>query len=99
MPVPHGCPGEFSPNKIVYKLHFSYIARGMQEFRPGEWCFDPYAKQCERCDAVIGRYAVMKDERGLSHVLFWPHSEWDGVPGSNRCRTHSKVTQKWLRLF
>jgi hypothetical protein len=71
----------------------------MHEFRPGEWCFDPYAKQCERCDAVIGRFAVMTDENGFRNVLFWPHAEWDGVAGSNRCRTHSKVTEKWLRLF
>ena len=56
----------------------------MQEFHPGEWCFDPYAKRCERCDAIIGRYAVMSDEHGFRHVLFWPHAEWDGVSGSKR---------------
>jgi hypothetical protein len=77
----------------------TYSAAAMQEFRPGEWCFDPYAKQCARCDSVIGRYAVMTDERGIRHVLFWPHQEWDGVPGSGRCRTHSKIAQPWLRLF
>ena len=77
----------------------AYIAHAMQEFHPGEWCFDPYAKQCERCDAVIGRFAVMTDDNGFRNVLFWPHAEWDGVPGSNRCRAHTKVTQQWLRLF
>ena len=50
-------------------------------------------------ETVIGRYAVMTDEQGVKHVLFWPHREWDGVDGSNRCRTHTKIAQKWLRLF
>ncbi len=84
---------------IVPLVAFLYIARAMQEFHPGEWCFDRYAKQCERCDAVIGRFAVMTDENGLRNVLFWPHAEWDGVPGSNRCHAHSNVRQRWLRLF
>ncbi len=69
----------------------------MNEFHPGEWCFDPYAKQCAQCDAVIGRYAVMVDERGFYNVLFWPHQEWDGVDGSGCCRAHSDA-QQWLRL-
>jgi hypothetical protein len=71
----------------------------MKEFRPSDWSYDPYAKQCERCDAIIGRYAVMVDDRGLRQILFWPHREWDGVEGSARCRVHSKVGQQWLRLF
>ena len=70
----------------------------MKDFDPAEWCFDPYAKQCERCDAVIGRYAVMIDDRGMRQVLFWPHHEWDGVEGSRRCRLHTQSKQ-WLRLF
>jgi hypothetical protein len=71
----------------------------MMQFRPDEWCFDPYAKPCERCDIVSGRYAVMKDDKGLRQVVFWPHAEWDGVDGSRRCRTHTRLAQKWLRLF
>jgi hypothetical protein len=71
----------------------------MKAFNPGEWCFDPYAKCCQRCDTVIGRYAVMLDEHGLRHVLFWPTREWDGVEGSSRCRSHSRIAQQWLRLF
>jgi hypothetical protein len=78
---------------------FAYNRVAMQEFRPGDWCFDPYAKQCERCDTVIGRYAVMVDDEGFRNVLFWPHREWDGVEGSARCRRHSNVGQQWLRLF
>ena len=86
--------------KIVVKhAADSYIARAMKQFHPGEWCFDPYAKQCERCETVIGRFAVMTDEQGLKHVLFWPHPEWDGRDGSYRCRLHSKIAQQWLRLF
>ena len=83
---------------VVWAKGFTYIARAMQEFRPGEWCFDPYAKQCERCETVIGRFAVMTDENDFRNVLFWPHAEWDGIPGSNRCRAHSKVAQQWIRL-
>ena len=86
-------------NLIVPPEEVPYIARAMQEFRPGEWCFDPYAKRCERCDAIIGRYAVMSDEHGFRHVLFWPHAEWDGVSGSNRCRAHTRVANQWIRLF
>ena len=71
----------------------------MQEFRPSEWCFDPYAKQCAQCDVIIGRYAVMKDDQGLRQVVFWPHPEWDGIDGSSRCRSHSRVAPHWLRLF
>src|ERR1051326_291392 len=63
---------------IVFGKVFLYIARAMQEFHPAEWCFDPYAKQCDRCDVVIGRYAVMTDEHGFRNVLFWAHTEWDG---------------------
>ncbi len=74
-------------------------ATAMREFRPGDWCYDPYQKQCERCDAVIGRYAVLVDDRGLRHVLFWPHQEWDGVDGSSRCHLHSQAGRQWLRLF
>lgn len=77
----------------------AYNAATMKEFHPGEWCFDPYAKQCERCETIIGRYAVMADEAGLRHVLFWPHPEWDGVDGSLRCRAHTSAPQQWLRLF
>jgi hypothetical protein len=82
----------------VFGASFAYIRPAMKEFHPGEWCFDPYAKQCERCDAVIGRYAVMVDEHGLRNVLFWPHHAWDGVEGSSRCRQHTETTQRWLRL-
>ena len=71
----------------------------LKKFRADEWCFDPYAKQCERCDIVIGRYAVMKDDQGLRQVVFWPHAEWDGIDGSCRCRTHTRLAQQWLRLF
>ena len=42
----------------------------------------------------------MTDEQGLKHVLFWPHPEWDGVAGSNRCRAHTRdAPQQWMRLF
>lgn len=71
----------------------------MKQFHSGEWCFDPYAKQCERCDTIIGRYAVLPDDDGLRHVLFWPHQAWDGVEGSNRCKTHTRIAQQWIRLF
>ena len=71
----------------------------MKQFRAEEWCFDPYAKPCERCDIIVGRYAVMRDANGLRQVMFWPHAEWDGVDGSFRCRTHTRLAQKWLRLF
>ena len=71
----------------------------MKEFRPGEWCFDPYAKQCDRCDTIIGRYAVMQDDQGWRQIQFWPHAEWDGIEGSRRCRKHSKVSHEWIRLF
>jgi hypothetical protein len=73
----------------------------MKEFRAADWSFDPFAKQCERCDAVIGRYAVMLDEQGWRHVLFWPHREWDGIDGSARCRIHSRTVsqEQWIRLF
>jgi hypothetical protein len=77
----------------------AYNAPAMKEFRAAEWSSDPYAKQCERCDAVIGRYAVMVDDEAWRHVLFWPHKEWDGIEGSRRCRVHSKATPQWLRLF
>jgi hypothetical protein len=70
----------------------------MKEFLPGEWCYDPYAKQCERCDAVIGRYGVLIDENGLRQIVWWPHHEWDGVEGSFRCRVHSHVRHEWRRL-
>ena len=85
--------------KIVLMSGFYYIPRAMKQVHPGEWCFDPYAKQCERCDTVVGHYAVMTDEQGFRNVLFWPHPAWDGVEGSNRCRTHSKIAKEWLRLF
>jgi hypothetical protein len=84
---------------VVSRKRVAYIPRAMQDFHPGEWCFDPYAKHCERCDTVVGRYAVMTDEAGFRNVLFWPHSDWDGVPGSSRCRAHSKIKQQWIRLF
>jgi hypothetical protein len=71
----------------------------MKDFVPGEWCYDPCAKRCERCDAVIGRFATMLDEQGLRHILWWPHRAWDGVEGSFRCRAHTKISQEWLRLF
>ena len=77
----------------------AYNARAMKEFHPGEWCFDPYAKQCERCVTISGRDAVMTDDDGLRHILFWPHRAWDGVEGSARCRAHTKPSQEWLRLF
>jgi hypothetical protein len=76
----------------------SYKAAAMKLFHPGEWCFDPYAKQCERCDTVIGRYAVMLDEDGFRQVLFFPHKAWDGVDGSFRCRAHTRAAHHWLRL-
>jgi hypothetical protein len=87
------------PAYIVPSTFVAYIRGAMQEFHPGEWCFDPYAKQCQRCDTVIGRYAILTDERGFRHVVFWPHAEWDFVHGSNRCRAHSRIPQHWLRLF
>ena len=85
-------------DNVVWRWNLDYIPRAMQEFHPGEWCFDPYAKQCERCETIIGRYAVMVDEDGLRHVLFWPHQAWDGIDGSSRCRTHTRAAQQWLRL-
>ena len=33
----------------------------MKEFRAAEWSSDPYAKQCERCDAVIG-YRIKRSD-------------------------------------
>jgi hypothetical protein len=82
-----------SSKKIVSTEPFPYIRRAMKHFHPGEWCFDPYAKHCECCDTVVGRYAVMSDEHGLRHVLFWPDPKWDGVEGSNRCRAHSTIAR------
>jgi len=84
---------------IVSIDDLTYIPRAMKQFRVDEWCSDPYAKQCERCDIVIGRYAVMKDAQGLRQVMFWPHAAWDGVEGSVRCRAHTRLAQQWLRLF
>ncbi len=89
---------QLGPN-VVSAWRFTYIPRAMKQFRAGEWCFDPYAKQCERCDVVIGRYAVMKDDQGLRHILFWPQAQWDGVEGSGRCRTHTRLAQRWMRLL
>jgi hypothetical protein len=72
----------------------------MKDFVPGEWSYDPCAKACERCDTIIGRFAVMVDDQGWRHVLWWPHRSWDGVEGSFRCRAHTKlISQEWLRLF
>ena len=71
----------------------------MKPFVPGEWCRDPYAKECEQCDTVIGRYGVLVDAEGTRHVLWWPHKEWDGVAGRFRCTPHSSVSQQWRRLF
>ena len=76
-----------------------YKAPAMKDFRPGDWCFDPYAKQCDVCETVIGRYGVLVDADGWRHVLWWPHREWDGMEGSFRCRAHTKIAQRWLRLF
>jgi hypothetical protein len=76
-----------------------YIPPAMKQFHPGEWCFDPYAKQCERCETIVGRYAVMTDDQGRKNVVFWPHREWDGIQGSNRCRAHTKIAHNWIRLF
>jgi hypothetical protein len=70
----------------------------MRDFHPGEWCFDPYAKSCDLCETIVGRYAVLRDDDGLRHVLFWPHPEWDGVEGSTRCRAHTHITERWLRI-
>jgi hypothetical protein len=71
----------------------------LKPFLAREWCFDPYAKQCERCDTIIGRYAVMLDDVGLRQVMFWPFASWDGSDGSFRCRSHSKIAQQWTTLF
>ncbi|HEX8969826.1 MAG TPA: hypothetical protein VF937_18225 [Chloroflexota bacterium] len=87
-----------APESVVRRWGFAYISRAMQEFHAGEWCFDPYAKQCEWCDTIVGRYAVMTDQDGVRHVLFWPQPEWDGVPGSNRCRLHTRILERWVRL-
>ncbi len=88
-----------SCGNVVSPEYFTYIPPAMKLFRADEWCFDPYAKQCERCDIIIGRYAVMKDEQGLRQIIFWPHYAWDGVEGSGRCKSHTKLAQQWLRLF
>ena len=68
------------------------------EFFPGQWCYDRYAKECERCDTVIGRYGVMQDEQGWRHITWWPHKAWDGVEGSFRCAEHPQSAHPWLRL-
>ncbi len=70
-----------------------------KEFKPGDWCFDRYAKTCERCDTIIGRYGVMVDEQGFRQVLWWPHQEWCGVEGSFLCLQHVVIPQEWRRLF
>jgi hypothetical protein len=93
-------PTRWSSAEIVVPgWHVVYKRQAVKDFRAAEWCFDPYAKQCERCDAVIGRFAVLFDDDGWRHVLFFPHGTWDGVQGSARCRAHSRhVPGEWLRL-
>lgn len=83
---------------VELDLVSAYIAPAMKRFHPSEWCFDPYAKQCERCDTLVGRFAVMTDERGLRQVVFWPQSEWGGIEGGYRCRAHTGIAKRWLRL-
>ena len=58
-------------------------------FVPGQWAWDPYAKQCERCDTIVGRYGVMKDLDGVRHITWWPQRDWDGHDRSFRCNAHS----------
>jgi hypothetical protein len=31
----------------------------------------------------------MQDDQGWRHVTWWAHRQWDGVPGTFRCRDHS----------
>jgi hypothetical protein len=71
----------------------------LKQFHASEWCFDPYAKQCERCDTIVGRFAVMIDDQHLRQVLFWPYADWDGNESGYRCRAHSKIARQWVRLF
>ena len=63
----------------------------MRSFRVEEWSWDRFAKACERCETVVGRYGVAADEQGVRHIAFWPHREWDGVAGPYRCTEHSTV--------
>jgi hypothetical protein len=67
-------------------------------FAPEQWNADPYAKTCEQCDTVIGRFGVLIDENGLRHVTWWPHKSWSGQEGSYRCVRHAIVVDEWFRL-
>ena len=62
--------------------------------------------------ALIPEFAAHgKDNITIRHLLThtaplrladtgWPHAAWDGVPGSNRCRAHTRnFAQEWIKLF
>ena len=68
-----------------------------EPYRPEDWCWDRYAKECDRCDTVVGRFGVLRDAEGWRHVVWWPHRRWGGVDGSYRCGAHSDAP-KWRRL-
>ena len=61
---------------------------GTRPLLPQQWAYDPYARACDGCDTVVGRFGVLRDEQGWRHVLWWPHKEWDGVDGAYRCVQH-----------
>lgn len=69
----------------------------LREYRPEEWCWDRYAKACDRCDTIVGRYSVMAGDDGTRHVVWWPHKEWDGVMGPYRCSQHPSAP-RWRHL-
>lgn len=71
----------------------------MKPFIVEDWCRDPYAKECEMCETIVGRYGVMLDENGWRQIVWWPHRTWDGSDGSFRCKRHSLVMEQWKRLF
>lgn len=68
----------------------------MKPFVPGDWCWDPYAKQCELCDTVVGRFGVFKDADGTRHITWWPHRAWDGTVGRFRCTAHPAPLPSWM---
>lgn len=58
---------------------------------PGRWCWDPYAKECDLCDTIVGRFGLLKDGEGVRHVAWWPHQQWDGRTDQFRCQDHTAV--------
>lgn len=70
-----------------------FTARAWRPFQASDWCYDPYAKTCERCETIVGRFAVMRDPFGWRQVMWWPHAKWDGQRQPYRCWDHSEVRE------